>query len=1053
MSGWRVLRRTKRWSISDEHTIVDEERCRRRCRRFRRCRAFPGPFRPPRPRAIVGRVFSGPQWSRRPSLYINMAVVIPSSSPPPPPPPPFRPLSSSPPPQNQTNITTISITDSSSPGLPSPSSFFTKQPVSQATGLTTAASVPASNQSEAQHNGAKEDDDDRAGDLPNDNKAATLPKKEQQPKPALGRKSRRPLAKSASFVLNSDDLASTQFAGLDATQVQGKKHEDAPEKPKRAPRKPKKSAEEPASKKPKKSDEESASKKQVRKKTAKQSTYFEQPAVPQEDSTTGLNIATNASVPSPSAPAATPVQAHRRRLSWTPAKNTTSASVNVQPETSAFADSANDERPALSLAAVLGDLVYAKNDTTTSERSASGEALLKRRRIELADEATTAPKSRKRSDPAPVKAKEKVKKAKVPKKKPQTITEIATKAYRSEETPAAPQATVSSFFAVQDEDSNRAPLAVHADETTVKLKKPRKPREKKVSDDAKDAKSKKTVKPKAKAKVRFNEDDGFGELYEPEKARLQEKQQDFLFGTSSQLGTKESPTFIRDMQLALSESEVMSTEHAHVSPTRKSYIKVPTAPHGTSLSCGQATRELWCSAARDHENEVLAAEDRPPAKQALSNDAPRRVQPGFQSPAAAKLTKLKTPAPITQTLDEQIPELEDDNLPEQTETDVVDLCYTSPVPAIDTADPPLEPLLTEELPEDAASPIAADNPSCAPDVALDEDWMMLRSGDSSSDVPLSGRQSNPAPVLKAVPQLKRSTTSPIRDRSALQALDANVSPRMRASPHKASLLKPLFPANTKPHQKISRKRPKKAAKAGISPEQEIECCSPNAEAESQPLPQAYRHSPSKIFSASQPIASSDFINIDEISDSEPPNTPSPPRRRATSTPSRVRPLDLEVVASPSVQAQSKSKAWPKLKHDDATWIAAMPILFPQITATVKSTGPSNDMAKPSWYEKILLYDPIVLEDLTAWLNDRGVRVETKIVKARPQVKATKKKKKRKKKEAESEVELVEQAGGAVDEYESVRAVLQPWMVQRWCEDKSICCLWKEGLRGGVRTRY
>lgn len=1024
-----------------------EERCRRRCR----CRRFPGPFRPPRPRAIVGRVFSG---SRRPSLDINMAHGA-SSSPPPPPPPPFRHLSSSsPPPQNQTNITTVTITDSSSPGLPSPSSFFTKHPVRQATGLTTAASVPTSHQSEARQNGTKADEE-RAGDLPNDNKAATLPKEEQQPKRALGRKSRRPLAKSASFVLNSDDLASTQFAGLDATQVQGKKHEDEPEKPKRAPRKPKKS------------DEEPVSKKQVRRKTAKQSTYFEQPAVPQEDSTTGLSIATNASVPSPSEPAATPVRAHRRRLSWTPAKNTTSASANFQPETSAFADSVNDERPALSLAAVLGDLAYAKNDNTISERSASGEALLKRRRIELADEATTAPKSRKRSDPLPVKAKEKVKKVKVPKKKPQTITEIATKAYRSEESPAAPQATVSSFFAAQDEDSNRAPPAVHADETTVKLKKPRKPREKKVGDDAKDAKSKKAVKPKAKAKVRFNEDDRFGELYEPEKARLQEKQQDFLFGTSSQLGTKESPTFIRHMQLALSESEVMSTEHANVSPTRKSYIRVPTAPHGTSLSCGQATRELWCSAARDHENEVLAAEDRPPAKQTLSNDAPRRVHPGLQSPAAAELKPsqhMETSAPETLPPDEQIPDLEDENLPEQTETDVVDLCYTSPVPAIDTADPPLEPLLTEELPEDPASPMAADNPSCAPHVALDEDWMMLRSGDSSSDVPLCRRESKPAPVLKPVPQLKRSTASPTRDRCALQALDANVSPGMRTSPHKASLLKPLFPANTKARQKISRTRSKKAAKAGISPEQGIECCSPNAEVESQPLPQAYRHSPSKIFSASQPIASSDFINIDEISDSEPPNTPSPPRRRATLTPSRVRPLDLEVVASPSVQAKSKTKkpepkdtlapalAWSKLKPDDATWIAAMPILFPQITATVKSTAPSNDMAKPSWYEKILLYDPIVLEDLTAWLNERGVRVETKQLKARPKVKTTKKKKK-KKNEAELEVELVEEAASAVDEYETVRELLKPWMVQRWCEDKSICCLWKEGLRGGVRTRY
>lgn len=31
--------------------------------------------------------------------------------------------------------------------------------------------------------------------------------------------------------------------------------------------------------------------------------------------------------------------------------------------------------------------------------------------------------------------------------------------------------------------------------------------------------------------------------------------------------------------------------------------------------------------------------------------------------------------------------------------------------------------------------------------------------------------------------------------------------------------------------------------------------------------------------------------------------------------------------------------------------------------------------------------------------------------------------------------------------------IKPAVLQKWCEENSICCLWKGGLRGGVRARY
>ncbi|RKF55192.1 Structure-specific endonuclease subunit slx4 [Erysiphe neolycopersici] len=87
------------------------------------------------------------------------------------------------------------------------------------------------------------------------------------------------------------------------------------------------------------------------------------------------------------------------------------------------------------------------------------------------------------------------------------------------------------------------------------------------------------------------------------------------------------------------------------------------------------------------------------------------------------------------------------------------------------------------------------------------------------------------------------------------------------------------------------------------------------------------------------------------------------------------------------------------------------LLFRHITQAIKNTAPSKEAKNPSWYEKILLYDPIVIEDLTVWLNTGALQKTN--------------------------------WDGEVD----------PKVVKKWCESKSICCLWRENLRGGARNRY
>ena len=81
----------------------------------------------------------------------------------------------------------------------------------------------------------------------------------------------------------------------------------------------------------------------------------------------------------------------------------------------------------------------------------------------------------------------------------------------------------------------------------------------------------------------------------------------------------------------------------------------------------------------------------------------------------------------------------------------------------------------------------------------------------------------------------------------------------------------------------------------------------------------------------------------------------------------------------------------------------------QIHAAIlrQSTDAANStrdhVRDPTWHEKILMYDPIILEDLTAWLNTEGLN--------------------------------------KVNEDREVSTL----NVRAWCESKGVCCLWKGGL--------
>ena len=254
------------------------------------------------------------------------------------------------------------------------------------------------------------------------------------------------------------------------------------------------------------------------------------------------------------------------------------------------------------------------------------------------------------------------------------------------------------------------------------------------------------------------------------------------------------------------------------------------------------------------------------------------------------------------------------------------------------------------------------------------------------------------------------------------------------------------------------------------------------------LPQASAKSPNSKYIIGQstpPIIipsqtpskeSTGWTHIDEISDSEPEFTPSPPHRSTQKISSAsippVPPLQL-TRHSPAQQQQSASSTTSTSKAtstssgitpQSATWATIAPNLFTKITTIIKSTPPSTDRYNASWHEKILMYQPVDIDALTVWLNEQGLKIPVTVRatsrKRRVETEADcadrsdgekvsdKRKRGRPKgKKSERPDDDVEDPSGEV---RIEMRELSSWMVRKWCQEFSVCGVWRDGVHGWRR---
>ncbi|KAL7793183.1 hypothetical protein V8C37DRAFT_105360 [Trichoderma ceciliae] len=666
-----------------------------------------------------------------------------------------------------------------------------------------------------------------------------------------------------------------------------------------------------------------------------------------------------------------------RRLDWTPPSNKTTAI--PKPNSSALRYERSPREPSGAIESFEQVLEAYKCTDSLQQRDVSmpsdedTNVLRKRKLVELVI-TTTVPIGLS----AEVKDKPSIKQ-KAPKKRPRTITELATSAYR------APDPLESASIVIDDSATTSANK--ESDDPTSKGELKAKPRKKTAK-----AAPKKKKKPSPPPRPI---------LLPPAEALQEVARQDFVFGTSSQLAIENSPTFLRDLQAAMRRSNQVE------------YIDLDDTPLNSDTIEPPERKRLWAAGARDVDGDlfdfqmskIMESSQLLPALSAADDDP-------FGYVGRDKKTTLSTAGAI-----EVNTTLQDNSFVDTADV----LCSKGGEP-------------TELFNDDF---VLMGN-----DISIDlpvQRRIKLSGGGQSMEVhgPHDDGNSNQARPHDSKPSFELLTDTQLSKEIASYGFKA-----VKSRQAKIALLEQCWQGKSHREQPGSRKTVVTSATTG--------------EGASKSPVKTPRGRPRKK-SASTPEAQ------EPPPSAQPPVSPSKPRGRPKKTatvtkPSTARPLKEKKASSKtSAEASTVRKRKPKATQatveipdsasDSDRSLSPDPVSSPSstfsqppvdlslsimdetdpslslnstedrslsfeyITKAVKSAPRATDPTNPSWHEKILLYDPIVVEDLTTWLNcGQLTRVGF-----------------------DGEVNTME--------------------VKQWCESKSICCLWKVNLRGKERKRF
>ncbi|KAM0164298.1 hypothetical protein ACHAPC_008405 [Botrytis cinerea] len=631
-------------------------------------------------------------------------------------------------------------------------------------------------------------------------------------------------------------------------------------------------------------------------------------------------------------------EAVKRRKNWTPPK---SNQVLIDYDDSPEAGSSGCNQGFTEL---LGSFGFSSSEANSIEKRissgvSSGAAVTRKRKlIEMVH--TNIPTT----------AGTKATKEKAVKKKARTLTDLATSAYTATEDDDTINDTPAPLL-------QHFPKAASGELTNDGFQKPPKLR------------SKSPVKGLPKSKKGSAEEPI---LLSPESALKQVGNQDFVFGTSSQLAREDSPSLLRDLHDAMQASnELDDYDDPFISP--------PTKIAERAKAVIAAKRNLWSIAARDDHGDLIDIETVDLAHTPVAK--PDRIILS-QKPSSLWITPAK---------DEwyDIDEIEE-NRPPSTQVPVRQMGPIEMAINLELSNSPLQP-------KNSSKDVSTSSPRKKHTKAS----IIETTPKKTTTAKMPDYESFTTPQLsreiqkykfKQIKSRKKMIDLLVQcfesqNRPALGVLQGNIPITSQGS---SEVSKVVASSSTQLEPTISssqrgRGRPTKDTAASKSKaKSKIKDSVAISETDSN-APLSEFRTPKKSKKGKQVI--------EDVPDSDHPMTPSPPRR----SPSQIRKASKALELSPI-----------KNDHDDEAQQAQ---LFTHIYTAITSAPPSQDLSNPSWHEKILLYDPVVLEDLASWLNT-----------------------------------------GALGKV-GWDGEVAPKELKKWCESKSICCLWKENQGGGARSRY
>lgn len=454
----------------------------------------------------------------------------------------------------------------------------------------------------------------------------------------------------------------------------------------------------------------------------------------------------------------------------------------------------------------------------------------------------------------------------------------------------------------------------------------------------------------------------------PEVAVKSLEDQDLMFGTCSQLEREDSPTTLRDVQTAISESESYMAPMPKPSTNRTS--------SGSTISRFTSPRNLWSEASRDLHGALAQAEVLDLVEDSdLSKISPRVDRERYDALQRKTPKVVGQPVNTTHEKEASILNGNSDVLENSSQVSGANADQQSTSVAVESCPqmPQYNAFTEAELSQQVASYGFKAVRGRQNMINLLQKCWESRHGTRATSY--GNRQQDVSALTKPPETSKDSKDTDTSNKTS--GSKSKSKARSTANPATAN------DASTKPPAR----RRQGSSRPPSNPSQK-----PREGSVSQQQKPPYQQKPS-------------YAVVEEIQDSEDEAIPSPTQllsRYFTHPKPSSQPLPVSPTPSSTRRAPSNPNAITAIlgnpKENDE------PDLATQITKAVRAqpnmSSSVGSHKSPSWHEKILMYDPIVLEDFTTWLNTEGL--------------------------------------GFVSEDREVGAAL----VREWCESNGICCCYK-----------